>query len=87
MLNEILENMNTQLLKKEFNDIKNRTIHLGVFTEPYLSLMLNGVKTIESRFSKNKILPYNQISKNDIVIIKKSGGQILGYLYKRSIVF
>lgn len=49
----------------------NQTLHLGVFTEPCLTYMLEGKKTIESRFSKHKIAPFYQIKKEDIVFIKK----------------
>lgn len=49
--------------------------------------MLNGKKTIESRFSKNKIAPYNQITENDIVIVKKSGGDIVAYFTIKEVKF
>lgn len=52
-------------------------IHLALMVEPYLSLILNGRKTIESRFSRNKIKPYNSISKGDIVVLKRSGGGLV----------
>ncbi len=32
--------------------------------------------TIESRFSKNKIMPYKQITKEDVVFVKKSSGNV-----------
>lgn len=41
--------------------------------ENYLEKILNGTKIIESRFSKNKILPYNQLKENDIVYLKVTG--------------
>lgn len=86
MYEEIINN-----LKREesisIKDLENRVMHLGIFTEPYLSLMLNGKKIIESRFSKNKIAPYNQISKNDIVIVKKSGGDITAYFKIKDVIF
>ena len=49
--------------------------------------MINGQKTIESRFSKNKIIPYQKINKNDIVLIKKSGEPIIGYFTIQKILF
>ena len=71
MYNQIIKNLADQLSIKDLTKIKNTSLHLGVFSEPYLTYMLDDIKTIESRFSKNKILPYNQISKDDIVIVKK----------------
>ena len=87
MYQEILDNLEMQLSSEEFQNITNRNIHLGVFSEPYLTKMLNGTKTIESRFSKNKISPYNKISKEDLVIIKKSSGDILAYFLIKDILF
>lgn len=87
MYNEVLKNLEKQLTNNELEKIKNKNIHLGVFTEPYLTYMLEGKKTIESRFSKNKILPYNQINKNDIVIVKKSSGNVVAYFTIKEVIF
>jgi len=53
-------------------------IHLAVFNEPFLSLVFDGKKKIESRFSINKISPYEKIKEGDVVILKESGGPITG---------
>jgi hypothetical protein len=53
-------------------------IHLAVLVEPYLSLILEGKKTIESRFSVNRHAPFEQVGKGDIIILKKSSGPIVG---------
>lgn len=87
MYGEIIKNLEMQLSNDDIKKIKNRNIHLGIFSEPYLTYMLEGKKTIESRFSKNKIIPYNQITKNDIVIIKKSSGNILGLFTIKDVLF
>lgn len=87
MYDEIIRNLEMQLSVSEINKIKKRRIHLGIFSEPYLSLMMDGIKTIESRFSKNKIAPYNRISKKDIVIIKKSSGNVIGYFTIKEVLF
>lgn len=84
MYNEIMKQLEKQVNIQSFN---NKIIHLGIFSEPYLSYMLDGKKTIESRFSKNKILPYNNISKDDIVIMKKSSGNIVAYFTIRDVLF
>ncbi|MBR2008651.1 MAG: ASCH domain-containing protein, partial [Peptococcaceae bacterium] len=49
--------------------------------------LLNGKKTIESRISKYKIAPYNKIDKDDIVFVKKPGGDILAYFTIKEILF
>ncbi len=87
MYNEILDNLKEQLPESTYKSIEKCTLHLGIFTEPYLSLMLNGKKTIESRFSKRKMLPYDKITKDDIVIIKKSSGNVVGYFTIKDIKF
>lgn len=87
MYNEIKEELIKQLPEIEFAQLENKTWHLGIFTEPVLSYMMEGKKTIESRFSKNKIAPYNKIDKNDIVFIKRSGGNIIGYLTIKEVLF
>lgn len=87
MYEEIIKNLKQQLPNEKLTKIKKHNIHLGVFTEPYLTYMLEGKKTIESRFSKNKILPYNQISKEDIVIVKKSSGDVMAYFTIKELLF
>lgn len=52
--------------------------HLAIFSGHLADLILNGQKTIESRFSKAKIAPFGQVSVGDIVYIKPSGGEIIG---------
>lgn len=87
MYEEIISNLEQQLLCLEFEKIKKCCLHLGIFAEPYLTYMLDGKKTIESRFSKNRILPYNKISKEDIVIVKKSGGDVVAYFTIKELLF
>lgn len=65
----------------------SRNIHLAIMREPYLSFILNGSKTIESRFTLNKIDPYGNISTGDIIILKKSAGAIEGIFEAGAVVF
>lgn len=87
MYDEIIENLEKQVAYSDLEHIKNSKLHLGVFGEPYLSYMLEGKKKIESRFSKNKIAPYEQITKDDVVIIKKSSGNVMGYFTIKEALF
>lgn len=87
MYGEIIENLEKQLSNNDMDKIKNKKVHLGIFSDPYLTYMLEGKKTIESRFSKNKIAPYNQITKDDIVIVKKSSGNVEGYFTIKEVLF
>jgi hypothetical protein len=51
--------------------------HLAVFVEPFLSYVLDGSKTVESRFSVNRAEPYRRIAVDDVLLIKSSGGPIV----------
>ena len=53
-------------------------IHLAIFVDPYLDLVLKGHKTIESRFSSRRVMPYGRVNSGDMVLLKKSGGDIVG---------
>lgn len=46
------------------------TIHIAIMSEPYLSYVFTGKKTVESRFSLHRIAPYNHIKPGDIVLMK-----------------
>lgn len=87
MYNEIINNLSKIISKDELDKLKRSNLHLGIFKEPYLTYMLDGTKTIESRFSKNKIAPYNNITTDDIIIIKESSKDVIGYLTIKRIEF
>lgn len=53
-------------------------IHLAVFAQPFLSMVLSGEKTIESRFSRIRCAPYGEIGSGDIILIKEVSGPICG---------
>ncbi|MBA3831711.1 MAG: ASCH domain-containing protein [Chthoniobacterales bacterium] len=53
-------------------------IHVAVFVEPFLGFVLNGKKTVESRFSLTRRAPFKQVDVGDLVLLKKSGGPIVG---------
>jgi hypothetical protein len=54
------------------------SLHLALLSEPFLTLLLDGTKTIESRFSRVRCAPYGCLAEGDIVTVKKTGGPILG---------
>ena len=54
------------------------SIHLGIFVEPFLSFLLDGKKTVESRFSANRQAPFQMAQEDDILLVKASGGPIVG---------
>jgi hypothetical protein len=60
-------------------------IHLAIFAEPFLSMVLSGQKTIESRFSRNRCAPYGEIDDGDIILLKEVAGPICGLALARRI--
>lgn len=62
-------------------------VHLAIFNEPFLQLMYSNLKTIESRFSINNVAPYNCIFEGDIVLVKRSGGDIEAVFLAKEIKF
>jgi ASC-1-like (ASCH) protein len=59
---------------------KNRiALHLAILHEPYLELILEGKKTIETRFSIHRQAPFEQITKNDVILLKETSGPVVGF--------
>lgn len=53
-------------------------VHVAVFVEPYLSAVLDGRKTMESRFGLTRQPPYDCVDDGDIILLKRSGGPVVG---------
>jgi hypothetical protein len=53
-------------------------VHLGVFVEPFLGAILDGRKTIESRFGVHRIAPFDRVQQGDLIFLKRSGGPVVG---------
>ena len=53
------------------------SVHLAVLLEPYLGFILDGSKTVESRFSKNRVAPYRAVEQGDVVLLKKSSAHAI----------
>jgi hypothetical protein len=54
-------------------------LHLAVFAEPYLSFVLDGSKTVESRFSARAIAPHGRVAEGDVILLKAVGKPIVGW--------
>ena len=50
--------------------------HLAILKKPYLEVILDGHKTIESRFTKTKRSPFKQIEVGDKIFFKVSSGPV-----------
>lgn len=50
--------------------------HLAILTKPYLEKIVVGQKTIESRFSRSRMPPFNKVRAGEIVFLKEVAGPI-----------
>lgn len=53
-------------------------VHLAILLEPFLTYLLDGHKRVESRFSERRIAPFGRVRPGDLILLKKSGGPIVG---------
>lgn len=60
-------------------------VHIACMVEPFLGYVLDGRKTIESRFSKPLIPPYRCVAVGDIVLLK--AGPIVASFRAASVEF
>jgi hypothetical protein len=56
----------------------SRSAHLAIMQEPYLGLLMAGEKTAESRFSKARQPPWGRVVADDLLILKRSPGPVVG---------
>ncbi len=52
--------------------------HLAVMHEPYLSYILAGRKSVESRFSRHRVAPFGQVGLGDLLLLKSQSGPVTG---------
>jgi ASC-1-like (ASCH) protein len=89
---DVLPNLNDafwqeRLTKFLFDGSSPNTVHLAIFVEPYLKFILEGKKTVESRFSSHRCAPYHQVQVGDILLLKRSSGPVVGLCEVASVWF
>lgn len=62
-------------------------LHLAIFTPGFIEKIFTGKKTLDGRFSQIRCMPFGTIEKGDLVLMKKSGGPIIGYFIAGEIQF
>ncbi|SRR5258708_18013447 len=50
--------------------------HLAVMTGQYLDRLLDGTKTVESRFTRHRVAPFEQVASGDVIFFKPAGSPI-----------
>ncbi len=78
LVNDVKQAVAYQNFWKERMELPDVTLHLAVFVEPYLQYVLEGQKTVESRFSTKRGAPYKRVKEGDIVLLKRAGGPVVG---------
>ncbi len=63
----------------EFERPNGAALHLAVFVEPYLGYILDGSKTVESRFSTRAIPPHGRVRPGDEILLKPSSRPVTGW--------
>jgi len=76
LLEEVREGLPGDLRDTYFGEGADRGVHLAVMREPYLSFLIGGSKTIESRFSVNRVDPFGRVHVGDLVLLK--AGPVMG---------
>lgn len=61
--------------------------HLAIFKGNGGELILEGKKSIESRFSKRKDPPFAAVAPGDLVYIKPTGAEIIGQFRVKKVIF
>lgn len=59
-------------------DSPSASLHLAVVQEPYLGFILQGMKSVESRFSVQPVPPYRRVQGGDLILMKQPGGPVVG---------
>lgn len=62
-------------------------VHLAIMDKKTIEMILKGEKIIESRFSKNKITPFNKVNVGETVYLKESGKDIVTSFEIDKIIF
>jgi hypothetical protein len=57
------------------------TLHLAILRQPYLNLINDGTKTIESRFNTKRAAPFGRVAVGDLVLLKESGRPVANYFF------
>lgn len=84
---EYTKKLTLQELSAFSRDKIKAKIHLAILNQPYIDYIISGKKTIESRFMKVRQPPFGKIKEDDIVIMKETGGKIIGLFEVGQVVF
>ncbi len=61
--------------------------HIAIFVGDAIENIIAGKKTVEGRFSHDRHIPYGAIKKSDIILLKQSGGPIIGQAEVENVLY
>ncbi|TSC97494.1 MAG: hypothetical protein CEN88_7 [Candidatus Berkelbacteria bacterium Licking1014_2] len=61
--------------------------HLAIFVGRAIEEILAGNKTVEGRLTNAKIPPYMKVAKDDEILLKQSGGKIIGRVMADNVLY
>jgi len=73
-------------LLKWYHHRLEKTLHLVILREPYLSRILSGQKRIESRFARDRRPPFARVNAGDILLLKRAGGSLVGLALVKHVI-
>lgn len=75
----MLDEPSPELLELASSVPEGNSLHLAILRNPYFSRILDGTKTVESRFSQRRVVPFGRVAAGDVVLLKESGKPIANY--------
>lgn len=75
----LLDEPSPELLDLVSGVPEGNNLHLAILRNPYFDYILDGTKTVESRFSQRRVAPFGRIATGDVVLLKESGKPIANY--------
>lgn len=61
--------------------------HIAIFVGDAIENIITGKKTVEGRFSYARYIPYGAIKKGDLILLKQSGGPIIGQVEVENVLY
>jgi len=69
------------LLSEIRRGLRYASLHVAIFSDPFLQHVIEGRKTVDTRLSTVRCAPFGQVMKGDLVLVKETGGPIVALTY------
>jgi hypothetical protein len=85
LLDQVRDGLPADLREAYFGGDSHKGVHLAIMREPFLSFLMAGSKTLESRFSINRVDPFGRVAADDLVLLK--AGAVVGAFVVEDVEF